>query len=60
MTAMKRNYFCEKGAGTIASRDLAELTSTIASTGLTSGFGMRPGGTPLLWPATSGRCLQVD
>ena len=40
------------GAGTTASQDLSDLTNTMATTGLTSGFGMGPGVTPPLWPAT--------
>ncbi|SPC33499.1 protein of unknown function [Candidatus Nitrosocaldus cavascurensis] len=39
------------GTGTAASRGLAHLTSTAATTGLTSGFGMGPGLTLSLWPA---------
>lgn len=39
------------GTGTAASRGLAHLTSTAATTGLTSGFGVGPGLTLSLWPA---------
>lgn len=41
------------GAGTAASQGLAHLTNTTAIRGLTSGFGMGPGITHVLWPANA-------
>ena len=43
------------GAGTAASQGLAHLTNTTALRGLTSGFGMSPGITHVLWPAIASK-----
>lgn len=38
-------------ASTADSQPLTQVSNTAATTGLTSGFGMGPGRTLLLWPA---------